>query len=89
MVARIAGQNTRMARKRRRPHKHEVRALLSVLELTKTGTSLRLEIFASGEKIGTLEIGRGSLTWRGGKRQKRTRIPWSNFAEKMDSLAYD
>jgi hypothetical protein len=77
-----------MPRKRKRPHKHEVRALLSVLELTKTGTSLRLEISASGEKIGTLEIGRGSLTWRGGKRQKRRRIPWSKFAQRMDSLAY-
>ena len=77
-----------MARKRKRPRKHEVRALLSVLELTKTGTSLRLEISASGEKIGTLEVGRGSLTWRGGKRQKRMLIPWSRFAQQMDSLAY-
>lgn len=68
--------------------KHAVRAQLSVHELTKAGTSLLLEISARGEKIGELEIGRGSLYWRGGKRQTRKRLPWSRFAELMDDLAY-
>lgn len=77
------------AQKRKEARKHEVRAQLSVLELTKTGTSLDLEIFASGEKIGTLQIGRGSLRWRGGKRQLSKRINWSRFAHHMDQLAYD
>ena len=76
------------ARKRRAPRKHEVRAKLSVLELTKTGTSLDLEIYAAGEKIGTLQIGRGSLRWRGGKRQTTKRLDWSSFAQHMDALAY-
>ncbi|HZR83532.1 MAG TPA: hypothetical protein VFD92_20730 [Candidatus Binatia bacterium] len=75
-------------RRRRRVRRHEVRAQLSVLELTKTGTSLDLEIFASGEKIGTLQIGRGSLRWRGGKGQLSKRINWSRFAQHMDELAY-
>lgn len=77
-----------MATRRRRVRKHEVRALLSVLELTKAGTSLNLEIFALGEKIGELEIGRGSLTWRGGKRHKAKRLAWTEFAQQMDRLAY-
>ena len=75
-------------RRRRAPRKHEVRATLSILELTKTGTSLDLEIYAAGEKIGTLQIGRGSLRWRGGKRQTSKRIDWSTFAQRMDALAY-
>ena len=67
---------------------HVVRAQLSVHELSKAGTSLYLEIMARGEKIGELEIGRGSLYWKGGKRQIRKRLPWPRFAELMDRLAY-
>lgn len=67
---------------------HVVRARLSVHELSKAGTSLHLEIIARGEKIGELEIGRGSLYWRGGKRQIRKRLRWPRFAELMDDLAY-
>ena len=38
---------------------------------------------------GELTIGRGSLFWRGGRRQKEKRLSWSRFAELMDDLAYD
>lgn len=70
------------------PRKHEVRASLKVAELTKMGTSLDLEIYADGEKLGTLEIGRGSLFWRGAKRLRGRRVDWSEFAKRMDDLAY-
>lgn len=80
------------ARRRRRrpatPRAHVVRAELKVHELSKAGTSLLLEIMQHGEKIGELEIGRGSLFWRGGRRQSRKRLRWSRFAELMDDLAY-
>jgi hypothetical protein len=79
-------------RKRRRvktiTRKHAVRARLTVHELTKAGTSLFLEISSRGEKIGEMEIGRGSLYWKGGKRHIRKRLSWSRFAELMDTLAY-
>lgn len=68
--------------------KHEVRAKFSVPHLTKTGTSLLLEVYAEQEKIGELEIGRGSLYWRGGKRKSAKRVDWSRFAELMDDLTY-
>ena len=68
--------------------KHRVSASLSVVELTKAGTSLDLEVFADRAKIGSLEIGRGSITWRGGKRQKEKRLSWSEFAQHMDSWVY-
>ena len=68
--------------------KHAVKASIQVHELSKAGTSIEFEIYASGEKIGTLVIGRGSLIWRGGKRQKEKPISWTKFAEQMDELAY-
>ena len=74
--------------RKRTLRKHQVRATLSVVELTKAGTSLELQVFANREKIGSLEIGRGSITWRGGKRQKEKRLSWSEFALHMDSWAY-
>ena len=67
---------------------HTVRAALHVPGLSKAGSSLTLLIYAHMEKIGEIELGRGSLFWRGGKRQKRKRIGWTRFAEMMDDLAY-
>ena len=77
------------ARKRKRSgHKHEVKAHLSNFDLAKAGSSLNLQIFAHQEKIGELEVGRGSLYWYGRARHKSKRINWSKFAEMMDGLAY-
>ena len=81
------------SRSKRRPTKtqrtHAKRTLLSIHELTKAGTSLTLDISAAGEKIGELEIGRGGLFWRGGRRHKSKRLSWTRFAELMDRLAYE
>ncbi|MBA3357448.1 MAG: hypothetical protein H0U18_16210 [Pyrinomonadaceae bacterium] len=74
--------------KKRSIKKHSVKANLQVMELAKAGSSLHLEIYAAKEKIGTLIIGSGSLSWYGGKRKIRKRIPWSRFAAMMDELAY-
>jgi hypothetical protein len=49
---------------------------------------MAFEIYASEEKIGTIVIGRGSLTWRGGRRQREKRLSWSQFAELMDRHSY-
>ena len=57
------------------------------MELAKAGSSIELEIFASKEKIGTQEIGRGSLFWYGRSRHKSKRIAWTKFADMMDKLA--
>jgi hypothetical protein len=74
--------------RRSRERRHAVRATLKVHELTRAGTSLHLDLYARGEKIGTLEIGRGALYWKGGKRHRSKRVSWSRFAEYMDDLAY-
>jgi len=80
-------------KRRRKPkmeyrRKHEVDASLSNVELVRAKSSLKLAVYASGEKIGQLEIGRGSLYWWGGKRKLNKRLNWSKFAEMMDRLAY-
>ena len=78
----------RKSRAKRAPRKHEVKADLANFELAKARSSLNLNIYADAEKIGQLEIGRGSLYWYGRNRHKSKRIDWSKFAEMMDRLAY-
>jgi hypothetical protein len=76
-----------MPRKRKTIKKHTVRANMQVLELTKAGSSMDFEIFANKEKIGTIIMGRGSITWYGRSKQKGKRISWTRFAEIMDAYA--
>jgi hypothetical protein len=84
------GGNEPMATKRqsRKTHRHEVKAALAHFDLAKAGSSLNLQIYAADEKIGELEVGRGSLYWYGRNRHKSKRINWTTFAEMMDRLAY-
>jgi hypothetical protein len=74
-----------MARKRKL-RKHTARASVNNIDLTKTGTSIHLEVFAKDEKIGTVELGRGTIRWYGRHKHKATRISWTKFAEWMDGL---
>jgi hypothetical protein len=76
-----------MARKTRK-RKYTVRASLEVLELTRAGSSLNLQLYSDQRKLGELEVGRGSMYWSGARRQKSKRIPWTKFAEIMNELAY-
>lgn len=75
-------------RKKSAARKHEVRATIGLINLTKAGTSIRLEIFAKKEKIGDLVLGRGSVNWWGAKRQRSKTLSWSHFADRMNDLAY-
>ncbi|HEX8476562.1 MAG TPA: hypothetical protein VF666_21370 [Pyrinomonadaceae bacterium] len=75
-------------KKRTSIKKHTVKAHVQIVDLTKAGSSMDFEIYANNERIGTIVIGRGSLTWRGGKKQRDKRISWSKFAEIMNEHAY-
>jgi hypothetical protein len=75
-------------RKRKSYKKHTVTAHVQILDLTKAGSSMEFKIYADKKKIGTIVIGRGSLTWRGGKRQREKTFSWSKFAEMMNDDAY-
>jgi hypothetical protein len=71
-------------KRKKPPKRHTVRANVRILNLTKAGSSMDFEIYSEGEKIGTVILGRGSLTWYGKKRHKGRRFSWSEFAQKMD-----
>lgn len=76
-----------MARKNTN-RKHEVKAQLSNFQLAKAKSALTLRIFSSGEKVGELQVGRGSLYWWGKYKQTSKRVNWSKFTEMMNRLAY-
>ena len=62
------------------------------LRLTRTGSAVFLRLRAGRRVLGVVEIGRGSLWWSGkGKRRLRARkiISWTDFAKKMNELAYE
>ena len=65
--------------------KHKVNVRVRVLELSKAGSGIELEVFAEGEKLGEIEIGYGSFGWRkaSGKRGFR-RVDWTTFARLMN-----
>jgi hypothetical protein len=68
--------------------KHEVRAQLNNFELAKAKSALTLRIYEAGEKVGELQVGRGSLYWWGRRRHKHKRLNWVKFTRMMNLLAY-
>jgi hypothetical protein len=67
--------------------KHSVRIKsLGTLELSKAGSAIELEIYREGEKLGTVELGHGSLGWRGAKKKSFKRITWTEYARMMDEM---
>src|SRR4029453_3518193 len=70
------------------PRKHAVYANLHVPELTKAGGGPEPYIYARGEKLGEVDIGRGGFYWKGGGRHRRKRISWTDFAGKMEGPGY-
>ena len=65
--------------------KHDVKVQVQVMELSKAGTALTLEIYAEGEKLGEIEIGQGSFGWRKGRGKRGfRRIDWTTFARHMN-----
>ena len=70
--------------------KHSVKANLQIFNLSKAGTSLELEVFeqktkTKRQKIGTIIIGRGSITWKKRKGQIGKRKSWAQLAELMEA----
>ena len=77
--------------KRRRTtveRKHEVKVKIENFTLAKAKSALTLQIYSRDEKLGELQVGRGSLYWWGANRQKEKRVAWGRFAEMMNRLAY-
>lgn len=75
-------------KKKRLSRRFSVHASVDNLELTKAGTSLKLIIESKGERLGELQIGRGSLFWWGANRRLRKRVDWARFADELNRMAY-
>lgn len=71
-------------RKNKSVKRHSVWANMQIAELSKLNSALSLEIYSGKDKIGTMEIGRGSFAWYGRKKQIRKRFSWTQFAKLMD-----
>jgi hypothetical protein len=72
--------------RKKRQRKHKVVGAVNNIDLTKAGTSVSLDVFADQEKIGRVELGRGTIRWYGRRKQKATPISWTKFAEWMDGI---
>ena len=68
--------------------KFEVKAEVANFTLAKAKSALKLAIYDRDEKLGQLEIGRGSLYWTGAHRQIEKRLNWGRVAQMLDELAY-
>lgn len=74
--------------KRTLERKHSVEAALNVLELSKAKSALTLKVRARKEIIGTIDIGRGGIIWRGKNKQNHKRMSWTAFADMMNERSY-
>jgi len=78
-----------MPRKKRTQKVHHVTGNLNVVEFTKSGSALNLQIYDKDQMLGEITIGRGSFTWRGARRHTNKRKwNWTRFAELMNREAY-
>ena len=79
-----------MPRKKRTQKVHRVTGTLNVVEFTKAGSALTLQVYDKDQMLGEITIGRGSFTWRGGRKRSFNAVSWNwtRFAEIMNRTAY-
>jgi hypothetical protein len=62
---------------------HRVEVNLKNFILPKRGSAIEVEIFDDTGKIGSLQVGRGSLGWKAGKMIHYRVIRWPDFMSLM------
>jgi hypothetical protein len=65
--------------------KYELKVNVRVLELSKAGSAIKIDLASEDGKLGTIDIGHGSFGWRkaSGKRGFQ-RVDWATFAKRMN-----
>lgn len=82
----MAGRSRRSGGKRR----HKVDAVLRQrFPLTMEGSALDFVIRLEGRKLGTLGIGKGSLTWTGRHDKRALPLGWTTFVKLMERERHD
>ena len=84
-----------MAKRRRKAAsgdevRHGVEATLyQSFALTLEGSALDFVIRAGGRKLGTLGIGKGSMTWKGRRDKRALPLGWTQFVGLMERERQD
>lgn len=66
--------------------KHQVKASMSSLDLSKAGSGITLIIDCNNERLGTIKIGHGSMMWKSANTKSFKRIDWTKFSKMMETL---
>jgi len=45
------------------------------------------KIYNNGKRIGTLEVSKGALVWKGRRKQKGIRVPWSDLDRRLARIS--
>jgi hypothetical protein len=53
--------------------------------LTKAGSSLFVEVHDDGSRIGSIEIGRGSIIWWARSKHTGKRIQWAELVKQLEN----
>ncbi len=79
-----------MPKTKAREPRYQVTGDLRLVDLTRVGSALTLEVvdLDANQKLGTIEIGQGSFTWRRFKGHKPHAWTWAQFAQIMNRAAY-
>jgi hypothetical protein len=64
--------------------RYQVKVEMKALDLSKLGSGLLIVINDGSERLGTLEIGHGSLFWRSARKRNGRPIRWPAFADMLD-----
>jgi len=58
---------------------HTVDVSMQAFNLSKAGTAITLEIYDNDQKLGEIEIGKGSFGWKSANQQDFIRKNWTSF----------
>ena len=78
-----------MPKKKRTKKVHHVTGTLNVVELTKAGSALTLEVYERKNKLGTIVIGRGSFKWVGPNRRNGHAWSCNRFCRPLNRGTYE
>jgi hypothetical protein len=65
--------------------RHDIEAVIPV-HVTRNA-DLTITVKSDSKTLGTLLVSKGTLDWRGGRRQSTVSIAWEQFARLMDAWA--
>lgn len=63
---------------------HTVDVSMQAFNLSKAGTAITLEIYDNDQKLGEIEIGKGSFGWKSANQQDFIRKNWTSFCQLLD-----